>query len=240
MRGYRPDHQSDHYAALGVGRSANLAEVRRAFRLLALRHHPDRAGAASTEVFQRIAAAYAILSDPAARAAYDAVFHPRHRPGEAGVRRPAPSAGPAAPHDDEGPGMQSGEAEVAGGRIGWRRARAAAGPLLARLSGALEALLSAGVARRLADGVIELHLHPSETAGGHAAIDAVVVVRCPTCSGLARPRVLWCRRCEYAGTVHDPVTFTLHVPPDPRDGLTFSFATDPYESTPPLRIRLRR
>ncbi|HVU53275.1 MAG TPA: J domain-containing protein, partial [Polyangia bacterium] len=62
----------DPYAVLGVGRSASAAEIRRSFRRLALRLHPDRAGAASTEAFQRVARAYALLATPSARAAHDA------------------------------------------------------------------------------------------------------------------------------------------------------------------------
>src|SRR5690242_15824041 len=67
----------DHYAVLGVARTATAAELRRAFRMLALRHHPDRAGPEATATFQAIAEAYAILSEPIARAAYDARLHAR-------------------------------------------------------------------------------------------------------------------------------------------------------------------
>jgi hypothetical protein len=36
------------------------------------------------------------------------------------------------------------------------------------------------------------------------------------------------------------VTFTLELPPEVREGTTFSFMTDPSETSPPLRIRVRR
>ncbi|HEV3030372.1 MAG TPA: DnaJ domain-containing protein [Polyangia bacterium] len=62
----------DPYAVLGVDRAASAAEIRRAFRCLALRVHPDRAGAASTAAFQSAARAYGLLSNPTARAAHDA------------------------------------------------------------------------------------------------------------------------------------------------------------------------
>src|SRR5690349_20038190 len=61
----------DHYALLGVPRGATRAELRRAYRLLALKLHPDRAGYGATHLFQRVAEAYRVLSDPASRADYD-------------------------------------------------------------------------------------------------------------------------------------------------------------------------
>src|SRR5437899_10131662 len=61
----------DYYALLGVDAGADRAELRRAWRRLALRWHPDRAGAGATHTFVKISAAYKVLSDPVARAAYD-------------------------------------------------------------------------------------------------------------------------------------------------------------------------
>lgn len=61
----------DYYSLLGVHRTTGHAKLRRAWRQLALRWHPDRAGAESTGTFQKIQAAYAVLADPISRAAYD-------------------------------------------------------------------------------------------------------------------------------------------------------------------------
>jgi len=64
--------RDDHYAVLGLTPGVGVAEIRRAYRLLALRHHPDRAGPDATATFQRIAEAYRVLSDAGLRSSYDA------------------------------------------------------------------------------------------------------------------------------------------------------------------------
>jgi molecular chaperone DnaJ len=61
----------DLYALLGIDRNAGHAALRRAFRKLALKWHPDRAGDSATATFRRIHAAYTVLADPISRAAYD-------------------------------------------------------------------------------------------------------------------------------------------------------------------------
>jgi curved DNA-binding protein len=60
---------TDHYATLGVARTATPDEIKRAFRKLASQHHPDKGG--DTAKFQQIQAAYDVLGDPAKRQAYD-------------------------------------------------------------------------------------------------------------------------------------------------------------------------
>lgn len=60
---------ADHYATLGVPKTATPDEIKRAFRKLASQHHPDKGG--DTQRFQEIQAAYDVLGDAAKRAAYD-------------------------------------------------------------------------------------------------------------------------------------------------------------------------
>jgi len=60
---------SNHYETLGVARNASPEEIKRAYRRLASQHHPDKGG--DTQRFQSIQSAYATLSDPAQRSAYD-------------------------------------------------------------------------------------------------------------------------------------------------------------------------
>jgi len=60
---------SDYYSTLGVLKTANQEEIKKAYRKLAGQHHPDRGG--SKEKFQEIQTAYDTLSDPDKRAQYD-------------------------------------------------------------------------------------------------------------------------------------------------------------------------
>ncbi|MDO8450395.1 DnaJ domain-containing protein [Rhodoferax sp.] len=62
----------DHYATLGLGSDATLADVKKAFRQKASLHHPDRNAAAdAAQRFRAVQEAYEVLSDEAKRQAYD-------------------------------------------------------------------------------------------------------------------------------------------------------------------------
>jgi len=65
----------DYYAALGVPRDATELEIKRAFRELARKHHPDVSPDNNGEAFREINEAYAVLSDREARARYDRWGH---------------------------------------------------------------------------------------------------------------------------------------------------------------------
>ena len=73
---------SDFYALLGVPRDCTEAEIKKAYRKLAMEYHPDRNSSAGAEAkFKEITEAYEVLRDPQKRAAYD-------RYGKAGVGGP--------------------------------------------------------------------------------------------------------------------------------------------------------
>ncbi|KAG0459940.1 hypothetical protein HPP92_023068 [Vanilla planifolia] len=69
---------SSYYAVLGVSPGASAAEIRAAYRKLAMKWHPDRCAGVrieeANERFQQIHDAYEVLSDERKRAAYDAGF----------------------------------------------------------------------------------------------------------------------------------------------------------------------
>jgi molecular chaperone DnaJ len=67
--------EKDYYAVLGVPKNASAAEIRKAYRKLAQRHHPDtkQGDPDAEERFKEVSAAYAVLGDPEKRTAYDRV-----------------------------------------------------------------------------------------------------------------------------------------------------------------------
>ena len=60
---------ADYYNILGVDRSASQDDIKKAYRKLAAKHHPDRGG--DTAKFQEISVAYDTLGDPDKRSQYD-------------------------------------------------------------------------------------------------------------------------------------------------------------------------
>lgn len=75
------DKDSDYYADLDLPRDATPEEIRRAYKQLARRFHPDiNIEAKATENFIKIQAAYEVLSDPKLRADYDKALPPEEQP----------------------------------------------------------------------------------------------------------------------------------------------------------------
>ncbi|MBU4581837.1 MAG: DnaJ domain-containing protein, partial [Proteobacteria bacterium] len=63
----------DYYKTLGVEKSADAEVIKKAYRKLALKYHPDRnpGNREAEEKFKKISEAYAVLSDPEKRKQYE-------------------------------------------------------------------------------------------------------------------------------------------------------------------------
>ncbi|MFH0754214.1 MAG: molecular chaperone DnaJ [Candidatus Omnitrophota bacterium] len=71
--------KKDYYEILGLKKGADAAEIKKVYRQLAMRFHPDRVEEkekkAAEEKFKEISEAYGVLSDPAKRQTYDQYGH---------------------------------------------------------------------------------------------------------------------------------------------------------------------
>ncbi|EKU22228.1 molecular chaperone, partial [Nannochloropsis gaditana CCMP526] len=119
---YRPDSGGDgenggdsdqggYYATLGIPKTSTLSEVKRAYRRLVVRLHPDKGG--DEKAFKALQEAYEVLSDPAKRRLYDAY-------GKAGVEMGSGAQG-GRPEDVFSSFFGSGRARGFGGTGGPRR-----------------------------------------------------------------------------------------------------------------------
>jgi DnaJ family protein A protein 2 len=174
LRGGRraPAPDDSYYAALGVGRTASEDALKRAYRALALRHHPDKGG--DPEAFKRVSEAFGVLSDPAKRRLYDA-----H--GKEGVERAAAGGGvaPGGVSAEELFGMFFGGGGGGGGGWGDTAGPATADDTVAALDLSLEELF-AGAAKPLA---LRRRRVCAACGGGGARRNGTRAARCGTCEG---------------------------------------------------------
>ena len=69
--------KTDYYEVLGVTKGASEAEIKKAYRIVAKKYHPDAnpGDEEAANKFKEAAEAYAVLSDPEKRAKYDQYGH---------------------------------------------------------------------------------------------------------------------------------------------------------------------
>ncbi len=196
----------DYYDVLGVAKTASDAEIKSAYRKLALKFHPDRNPGSkdAEEKFKAAAEAYAVLADADKRAAYDRYGH-QGVGGATGGFDPTVFAG----FEDilGGLGDVFGFGDIFGG--GRRRAGPQRGADL-RYDLEIGFLESA----RGLDTTIQIpRLEPCGTCNGSGAAPGTKPARCPQCQGRGQLRYQQgffvvsrtCGQCGGSGhIIHDP------------------------------------
>ena len=74
----------DYYDVLGVAPDADADQIKRAYRQLARRYHPDISGDDRAVTFREVARAYEVLRNPERRRTYDAVLRDVQQSGRGG------------------------------------------------------------------------------------------------------------------------------------------------------------
>ena len=69
--------KTDYYTTLGVSRDASATNIKKAYKKLAMKHHPDRnkGDKGSEDKFKELSEAYEVLSNPDKRQTYDQFGH---------------------------------------------------------------------------------------------------------------------------------------------------------------------
>ncbi|PZN10411.1 MAG: molecular chaperone DnaJ [Bacillota bacterium] len=239
----------DYYEVLGVPRNASQEEIKKAYRRLARRYHPD-ANPGDPEAerrFKEINEAYQVLSDPEKRARYDQFGHAGVGAGGGPGTGPAHAGGPAGSPGFDGFGDFAGfdlgeifDAFFGGGpRAGRRAAPSRGADLEVEMSLSLEEAARGG-SRELeierpeacpecrGTGAEGGRLYACEQCGGTGQVRSarqtpfgqfVTVQTCPRCGGMGRLAAAACTRCGGRGRVMRRRTIELHVPAGVEDGM---------------------
>jgi len=191
----------DYYEVLGVSRNASDSDLKKAYRRLAMKYHPDRnPGAEAEQKFKEAKEAYEVLNDPKKRSAYDQFGH-------AGVDATGGFAGPG---DFAGAGGFSdifgdvfGDIFGGGARASGRRVHRGA-DLRYDLSLTLEEAVAGKEVKIRIPTLVDCQF-----CGGTGAKPGTSPKTCPTCSGAGQVRMQQgffsiqqtCPQCRGVGTV---------------------------------------
>ncbi len=223
----------DYYEVLGVDKSASEADIKKAYRKLAMKYHPDRAeGEEAEHKFKEATEAYEILGDASKRQAYDQYGHAGVDPSQGGM-----GGGPGgSPFSDIFGDMFAdifGGGGAGPGRGGRRQQRGADLRYSLELS-LEEAVKGTQVTIKVPTWVQCDSCHGSGAHKGAKPVTCgtcqgqgqvrmqqgffTVQQTCPNCSGTGQQISDPCRKCRGQGRVRDEKTLNVKIPPGVDDG----------------------
>jgi DnaJ-class molecular chaperone len=202
----------DYYEVLGVARDASADDIRKAYRKLARKHHPDvnPNDASAEDRFKEISEAYDVLSDPDKRAKYDRLGE-QWRAGADFTPPPGwePQGGYVDVDDMFGARGGTGFSDFFESLFGGRRGGRSGG----------------GIAMRGSDVEADITLALDEAhRGTRRALQLQTSERCPQCGGSGVADRSRCPTCRGAGAVYRPQTIEVNIPKGARDGAVIRIA----------------
>ena len=201
----------DYYDVLGVAADAGAEEIKRAYRQLARRYHPDISGDDRGVAFLELSRAYDVLSDASRRRSYDAAL-------SAPARGYRPDLVTVDPLNDE---VAIDFPSVA--------------TVLDRMR---HAFFGGGPSVTLAADIV---LSPREAFDGVTVpLDVPLRRTCPRCGGRGETWAEWCGSCRGLGEVATRHEMRVRVPAGVRSGAFFRFSVDPPGApTTLVEVRVR-
>ena len=232
--------KQDYYATLGVAREANAEDLKKAYRKLAMQHHPDRNpnDKQSESRFKEVNEAYDVLKDEQKRAAYDRFGHAAFEQGGGG--RPGGFEFTAGGGLNDIFDQMFGEF-MGGGRRGGGRPRGGADLRQAVEIDLVQAFTGIKANLRVPTRVVcdacagtgsEDKNRAADTcatchgAGKVRAQQGFFLVErtCPTCGGAGRVIRNPCKVCHGQGTVQRERTLQVAIPAGVEDGTRIRLA----------------
>jgi len=204
----------DYYEVLGVPRTATADDIKKAYRKLARKYHPDvnPGDQSAEEKFKQVGEAYEVLSDPEKRKRYDQLGE--NWKGGADFTPP--------------PGWEGGRVEFGdfSDLFGAERSTGGFSDFFETLFGSRRGRRSgAGFAMRGQDveSAIELSLEEAHH-GTTRTITLQTTAVCPTCNGSGVRENQPCATCRGAGVVTRPKTLDVTIPAGVRHGSVMRLA----------------